>query len=132
MQRAVEVDVQRLLDRLGSHGAGRALLISEGDAGVVDQDVQGAALLGDVLLGGLNAGGIGHVEADEADVTVVGQFLRRCFASALVTASEPDGESLLGEPAGGLEADALVGARDERGLMRGHENDGGRTRLYDP
>ena len=82
------------------------------NAGVVDEDIEAAELGGDGLGGGLDAGGRGHVEGEKVGLRPDGGS--GGLALGLFAGAEEDGVAEGGELAGGFEAEAFVGAGDER------------------
>jgi hypothetical protein len=79
-----------------------------GDAGVVDQDVQGAGLpcgIGDARV-------VGHVEDEQPGIAAY--LPDGALSSHGIARADVDGQACVRELAGNLLADSLVGTCDER------------------
>src|SRR5581483_10554724 len=69
VERARQVHVERVLPVFLFCAQQQSV---DGDAGVIDQHVEAAALGGDLLDGGADGGGVGHVEAGERALAALG------------------------------------------------------------
>jgi hypothetical protein len=103
-----EIGLERLVD-LVEVGVGRPLPGVVEDRGVVDEDVE----VLDAGCGGTDALVVGDIEDDRADVRRA-ELARGARPAPTVARAEQDGESEAAELTADLEADAAVGAGDER------------------
>ena len=85
------------------------LFVVAGDAGVVDQDVQGA----DLARGTGDARVVGHVQDEQPGVAAY--LLHGALSSPGVARADVDGKACARELAGNLFADSLVGPGDRPG-----------------
>ena len=98
--------------------AGYALAaVVDQDAGVVDQDVEPAVALLDLLHGGGDAGAVGDVQRDRFDRQALRLQVQRGFDGLFATAAGEDRvDAGFGQLADGFAADAAGGAGDQRDL----------------